>query len=548
MFRKLPLTSILSGLLLFVLVIIAIFLVRRSATTSQPTADKITIPASEFTMGLTYEQLVQITNVEASVELPYGQPELPHAYPPLRVWLDEYQIDRYEVSNNDYRACVNAGACTPPGAGYSCSAQTTCQTQENGEELCSVETVCQPSREATATDAPYYFDPAYTEYPMVNVTWQEAQTYCQWRGGRLPTEAEWEKAARGTDARLYPWGNEWDASQVSYIYADLDNPKIPATLAEAIPSTNQSPYGVVNMVGGVMEWTYDPYYTYSPYHEEPFSLQLATPQDDTIIWHMVRGGIVAAPTLATVTNRSKTSLYGFPNLGFRCVIGPEPKPLSEISELLPWYPLLKPQATNFDNNTDLVYLPAGEFAYGANVYEKRRTNSPILLDLQDFYIDRYEVTKADYLIFLQLVGANFRACYYQNCYYDYPFDELLEQLEGNTDPAEPTWYGAFAYCAWRGGHLPSEMEWDRANPETRFSFPFGSNYYLREWTSEQYSEEFPSVNTFQLTVPNPVEFVTVRMRNAEDINVGMNWRSREEPNNSASFRCAYTLDTEEVSE
>lgn len=500
-------------------------------------------------MGLTYEQLVQITNVQATETLPYGQPELPHAYPPFRVWLDEYQIDRYEVTNNDYRACVNAGDCTPPGAGYSCSVQTTCQTEESGEEVCAAETVCEPSRNATAADAPYYFDSSYAEYPMVNVTWQEAQTYCQWRGGRLPTEAEWEKAARGTDVRLYPWGNEWDASRVSHIYADPDHPDIPSSLAEAIPTTNQSPYGVVNMVGGVMEWTHDLYYTYSPYHEEARSLQFAASEDDPIIWYIVRGGVVSASSLATVTTRSKTSLSGFPDLGFRCVVGPEPKPLAQISELLPWYPLPEPQTMNLDDNTNIVYFPAGEFVYGSNVYEKRRTNEPIKINTHDFYIDRYEVTKADYLVFLRLVGANFRACYYQNCYYDYPFNELLEQLEGNTEPAEPTWYGAYAYCAWRGGHLPSEMEWDRANPETRFNFPYGPNYNLREWTSDQYFEEFPSTNAISLTIQDiPGKYVVVRMRNAEDVNIGMNWRFRQEPDNEASFRCAYIPSTDEVSE
>ncbi len=540
MFRKLPLTSIISGLLLFVLVITAIFLVRRSMTTSQPTADKITIPAGEFTMGLTYEQLVQITNAEASIELPYGQPELPHAYPPLRVWLDEYQIDRYEVSNNDYRACVNAGACTPPSAGYSCSAQTTCQTQENGEELCSVETVCQPIREATAADAPYYFDPAYTAYPMVNVIWQEAQTYCQWRGGRLPTEAEWEKAARGTDARLYPWGNEWDASRVSYIYADPDNPKIPATLAEAIPTTSQSPYGVVNMVGGVMEWTYDPYYTYSPYHEEPFSLQLATPQDDTIIWHMVRGGIVAAPTLATVTNRSKTSLYGFPNLGFRCVIGPEPKPLSEISELLPWYPQPDPLSVDLGQE-DIVFIPAGEFLYGAHVREQRRTGKPISVYLDAFYMDRYEVTHADFALFLQQVGASFRACYYQDCYYNYTWENLGNLLQDDTALVTPTWYGAVAYCTWRGGRLPTEMEWERANPESRFDFLNYPAYYLGEWTSDIYIDTFPQTTSmpFTLDINAFEEDVASRFRSGQHITASVSNRGGLTSTAGAAFRCVY---------
>lgn len=541
MLKKFSFSSLLSGLVLMALVVVAVLLLRRGAIAAQPTEDMVTIPAGEFTMGLTYEQLVQITNVQATETLPYGQPELPHAYPPLRVWLDEYQIDRYEVTNNDYRACVNAGDCTPPGAGYSCSVQTTCQTEESGEEVCSAETVCEPSRNATAADAPYYFDSSYAEYPMVNVTWQEAQTYCQWRGGRLPTEAEWEKAARGTDVRLYPWGNEWDASRVSHIYADPDHPDIPSSLAEAIPTTNQSPYGVVNMVGGVMEWTHDLYYTYSPYHEEARSLQFAASEDDPIIWYIVRGGVVSASSLATVTTRSKTSLSGFPDLGFRCVVGPAPKPLAEISELLPWYPLPEPQPV-FLESTDVIYFPSGEFLYGDRVRESRRTTDPIQVSLPSFYIDRYEVSNADFVSFLKLVGANFRACYYQNCYYDRPWSELINTLESVPDkPAEPSWYGAYAYCNWRGGQLPTEMEWERANPETKFDFLSYPAYYLGEWTSDVYVDTFPQTTSisFTLDINTFEDQVASRFRSDQHITAGVSNRGGLAPTSGAAFRCVY---------
>lgn len=105
-----------------------------------------------------------------------GQDGAGNASPAHNVQLLDYYIDQYEVTNMRYQACVNAEACQP--------AEIT----------------------SSQTRTTYYKDPGFINYPMLNVNWPMAQAYCEWRGARLPTEAEWEKAARGLKALQYPWG------------------------------------------------------------------------------------------------------------------------------------------------------------------------------------------------------------------------------------------------------------------------------------------------------------------------------------------------------
>ncbi len=134
--------------------------------------------------------------------------------------LDAFYIDKYEVTNEMYDACVYAVECR------------------------------KPQRTNSSTRSTYYGNPVFANYPVLYVDWKMAKTYCEWRGARLPTEAEWEKAARGTDKRLYPWvGNTLDCS-----YAN-----IPGCVGDTSPvdqhEKGQSIYGVFGMSGNVWEWT-----------------------------------------------------------------------------------------------------------------------------------------------------------------------------------------------------------------------------------------------------------------------------------------------------
>jgi formylglycine-generating enzyme required for sulfatase activity len=149
------------------------------------------------------------------------------------VILDDFYMDVYEVTNAQYAACVDAGGCTPP---YN----TGSHTQLN-----------------------YFRNSVYMNYPVIYVDWIQAKTYCEWREARLPTEAEWEKAARGTDGRTYPWGDTSPSSSLANY-----NGYVGDTTEVGSYESGKSPYGMYDMAGNVWEWVNDwydkDYYSSSP--------------------------------------------------------------------------------------------------------------------------------------------------------------------------------------------------------------------------------------------------------------------------------------------
>jgi len=173
------------------------------------------VPAGEFIMGS-----------------PEGEGD-DDEHPQRTVYLDAFYIGKYEVTNAEYKECVDAGACDPP------------------------------SLNSSNTRDSYYGNPEYDNYPVIYVSWYDAQAYCDWKGVRLPTEAEWEKAARGTDGREYPWGNEApDETKLNY------DQNIGDTTEVGSYPDGASPYGAMDMAGNVYEWVadwYDPdYYRKAP--------------------------------------------------------------------------------------------------------------------------------------------------------------------------------------------------------------------------------------------------------------------------------------------
>lgn len=245
---------------------------------------QILIPAGEFAMG-TNDPLAQHQYTGNGV-----------AYPEIAehmVDLAGYWIDKFEVNNAQYKKCVDAGVCPPPFVDY------------------------------TLTYNKYYGNPEFDEYPVVFVSWYNAETYCGWAGRRLPSEAEWEKAARGTDKRKYPWGNE-EVNGKQANFCDKDCPRTHANkgIDDGFAGTSPggyyaeyaSPYGVMDMAGNVWEWTST---IPKPYPYDPADGREDQEITAQRIW---RGGswVNGYWYMRTTTRYRSVQYYRIYSLGFRC--------------------------------------------------------------------------------------------------------------------------------------------------------------------------------------------------------------------------------------
>ncbi len=202
-------------------------LLAKSQASTEAPAEWVLVPAGEFEMGTE------------------GPPAEPDEAPKHRVHLDAFYIGKYEVTNGNYAVFVKSTGHAPP------------VSPDNPEPLFNL------WRGGTML-------PGVEDLPVINVSWEDAAAYCKWAGGRLPTEAEWEKAARGTDGRTYPWGNDpVTGNRTNYGIAEVTFWEGPTTLAKKDQyEFGKSPYGAYEMAGNVWEWVqdwYDPeYYKNSP--------------------------------------------------------------------------------------------------------------------------------------------------------------------------------------------------------------------------------------------------------------------------------------------
>ena len=218
--------------------------------------EMVLVPAGEFIMG--------------------ADDGLPHEQPRHTVFLDAYHIDQYEVTVAQFRACVEAGACEEP---------------ESGGDF-------------------NWGKPGRDEHPISGVAWANADAYCQWAGLRLPTEAEWEKAARGTDGRTNPWGEGIDESKASYGNVDVSP-------VGSFPD-GASPYGAMDMAGNMWEVVADGYAGDAYLGNGLFNPVWEQESDSRIV--IVRGGSSHSPTQAVRSSfrnaqpKDGTSPWG----SFRC--------------------------------------------------------------------------------------------------------------------------------------------------------------------------------------------------------------------------------------
>jgi len=232
----------------------------------------VLVPAGPFTMGV---------KDRAKIE-----------QPPHTVYLDNYYIDQFEVTFEWFAQFLN-------------------EKGNQFEGLANWIEANDPDLRVHLKNDTWVVDEGNEKFPMNEMTWYGARAFCEWRGGRLPTEAEWEKAARGTDERPYPWGDGIDCSLANY--ASCVHASVPV---DSYPE-GKSPYGAYNLAGNMMEWvndTYAPdYYANSP-AENPTG-------PETGSFRIIRGGswINNVGQLRTTHRYPKLPVLTFTSVGFRCV-------------------------------------------------------------------------------------------------------------------------------------------------------------------------------------------------------------------------------------
>jgi eukaryotic-like serine/threonine-protein kinase len=245
------------------------------------------VPEGSFSMGSDPDVTLEIC-------LHYGLEGCPRDMwvdeaPIHNVYMDAYWIDETEVTNAMYAKCVSAGACQPP------------------------------TSNASSHQYSYYIDPKYVNYPVIYVTWTDAVNYCQWAGGRLPTEAEWEKAARGTDGRRYPWGN-YDRPCSLVNFWDMSSACIGDTSEVGSYPSGASPYGALDMAGNVAEWVND-WYSKTYYSQSPASNPIGPASGNT---RVRRGGSWDNDWsyIRSTDRQGVNPSYSNFSMGFRCALSP----------------------------------------------------------------------------------------------------------------------------------------------------------------------------------------------------------------------------------
>jgi formylglycine-generating enzyme required for sulfatase activity len=234
---------------------------------------QVYVPAGEFLMGSDKTKDSQAFDNEL---------------PQHTVYLDAFWIDQTEVTNAEYAGCAASGQCTPP------------------------------HETSSSNRSSYYGNSQFDSYPVINMDWSQATAYCAWAGRRLPSEAEWEKAARGTDSRIYPWGNDISCNQSNYWGKD-GGCKGDTSRVGSYPS-GASPYGALDMAGNVWEWVND--WFGSSYYQNSPARNPGGPDSGTS--HVLRGGSwnINVRLVRSAYRSDYAPVNRLYFIGFRCAASP----------------------------------------------------------------------------------------------------------------------------------------------------------------------------------------------------------------------------------
>jgi formylglycine-generating enzyme required for sulfatase activity len=272
-------------------------------------AEMVLVPAGEFMMGSDKDEIDRLLQGRTDVNREFFNREIPRH----RVYLDAFYIDKYEVTNARFQQFVQATGhrttAEREGSGY----------VDNGEKFELVN-----GANWRAPRGPGSSIAGLEQHPVVQVSQEDAKAYCAWAGKRLPTEAEWEKAARGTDGRSYPWGSQFDGRRANFCDANCQfnwkdsaaNDGYRYTAPVGSYEGGKSPYGAYDMAGNVWEWVAD-WFDENYYRNSPARNPQGPASGDRAV---LRGGgwdTLALNVRAPPRHRNAPAPRDA-NLGFRC--------------------------------------------------------------------------------------------------------------------------------------------------------------------------------------------------------------------------------------
>ena len=242
-------------------------------------SDMILIPAGKFIMGTNDEEQQLVTRQLGGGELIEHPRWFLSEKPQRDVHVESFYIDKFEVTNAAYQKFIDA-------TGYHAPRHWENRKHPEGED----------------------------NLPVVYVNWKDAAAYCRWAGKRLPTEIEWEKAARGTDARIWPWGNVFDITKCNVESWEGSGAKPVGNYPECV-----SPYGVYDMAGNVWEWTDSWYDAYpgSTFTSKEFGQKFRVLRGGSWFYYDSLNPIGARTPSRDIGTENHLSYI----VGFRCAIG-----------------------------------------------------------------------------------------------------------------------------------------------------------------------------------------------------------------------------------